>query len=350
MTINLNNFDFKQKLMHHPEHLIALRDGLRPFPVTMEIDLTNLCNHNCYFCVVKNLREQYKVALDTDIIVNVISQLKELGTKGISFTGGGEPLLHKDFYKILECTHRQGFDTGLMTNGALITEGKAESLLRNLNWIRISVGAGNSELYKRIQGRDDYERVIKNVRLLGNIRGEKGYEVNLGVRMLLDKENYQSLITLSSDLAGSGINYIQVAPDCRDSNYAIFSQKDFKKILEESKKVLEQSGISLLMAGFVQNQEDKEYPLKCYAHYFQMAVIATGDLIFCKNGRDNTEMAIGNIYKNTIKEIWNGQRCIELESRLSPLNCHEICKNMQVNVAIENFLNPVNDMSINFIG
>ena len=62
--MELKNFDFRQKLMFHPEHLIALRNGERPFPITCEIDLTNLCNHDCYFCVVKEMREEHKTSLE----------------------------------------------------------------------------------------------------------------------------------------------------------------------------------------------------------------------------------------------------------------------------------------------
>ena len=118
--MELKNFDFRQKLMFHPEHLIALRNGKRPFPITCEIDLTNLCNHDCYFCVVKEMREEHKTSLETPVILRAIKQMKSMGMKGISFTGGGEPLVHKDFYSILAYTHDLGIHTGLMTNGALL--------------------------------------------------------------------------------------------------------------------------------------------------------------------------------------------------------------------------------------
>lgn len=184
--MELKNFDFKQKLMFHPEHLIALRTGTRPFPVTCEIDLTNLCNHNCYFCVVKEARETHKTSLETPVILDAITQLKELGLKGISFTGGGEPLVHKDFYTVLEHAHKLGIHTGLMTNGALLREDR--ELLRYLNWVRVSVGAGSRELYQKIQGKDDFTRVIENVCMLSGKRQESGDVVNIGVRMLLDLE------------------------------------------------------------------------------------------------------------------------------------------------------------------
>lgn len=346
--MELKNFDFKQKLMFHPEHLIALRTGKRPFPVTCEIDLTNLCNHDCYFCVVKEAREAHRTSLETPVILNAITQMKELGLKGISLTGGGEPLVHKDFYTVLEHAHKLGIDTGLMTNGALLREDK--ELLRFLNWIRISVGAGNRELYQKIQGKDDFDRVLENIRMLSRKRRESGHIVNIGVRMLLDLENYHTLPELARLLRDSGIDYIQAAPDCRDDTYPILQEADYPDVINETEAVLKGTETRLLMAGFTVNQRDRAYPKKCYAHCYQIAIIATGDVVFCKNMRGNGDMAIGNIYQSSVADIWNSTKCLELEAKLDPQNCHSICKNMQINVAIEDFLNPTNDMSVNFVG
>lgn len=346
--MELKNFDFRQKLMFHPEHLIALRNGKRPFPITCEIDLTNLCNHDCYFCVVKEMREEHKTSLETPVILRAIKQMKSMGMKGISFTGGGEPLVHKDFYSILAYTHDLGIHTGLMTNGALLQ--KNQELLPHLNWIRISVGAGSRELYQKIQGKDDFDRVIENVYMLGEQRQQSGAVVNIGVRMLLDLDNYHTLPQLAEILRKSKIDYIQAAPDCRDDNYPILQAADYQEVIQETENILRGTNTKLLMAGFTQNQKDRAYPQRCYAHCYQVAITATGNVAFCKNMRGSEEMSIGNIYQNTIEEIWNGERCLELEARLDPQTCHSICKNMQINVAIEDFLNPTNDMSVNFVG
>lgn len=346
--LEFGNFDFSRKLMHHPEHLIALREGKRPFPVTFEIDLTNLCNHSCYFCVAKEMRDTHQNTLDTQTVLGAIAQLKGMGVKGISFTGGGEPLVHKDFYSILAKTHEMGIHTGLMTNGALIK--KYEELVRNLNWIRVSVGAGSRELYQKIQGRDDFDLVIQNVRSLVQARDKSQAVVNIGVRMLIDMDNYRTLPQLALALQDSGIDYIQVAPDCRDDLYPILQADGLQDVVEDTKSLLSATPTKLLLAGFTLNQKDRDYPEKCYAHYYQMALTATGNVVFCKNMRDRDDMTIGNIYRSSIQEMWDGEICRRLEAALCPSTCHNICKNMQINVSLETFLNPTNDMSVDFIG
>lgn len=48
--MKLENFDFSKKIFYHPEKILDYKNGKRPFPVTVEIDLTNNCNHKCSFC------------------------------------------------------------------------------------------------------------------------------------------------------------------------------------------------------------------------------------------------------------------------------------------------------------
>ena len=43
-----------------------------------------------------------KDSLELSVIKNTILEAKALGTKGISFTGGGEPMIHKNYLEILE--------------------------------------------------------------------------------------------------------------------------------------------------------------------------------------------------------------------------------------------------------
>ena len=52
-----------------------------------------------------------------------------MGSKAITFTGGGEPMIHKNFGEILEYTKSLGYYCGLITNGSVITEKNAHFLI-----------------------------------------------------------------------------------------------------------------------------------------------------------------------------------------------------------------------------
>ena len=122
--------------------------------------------------------------------------MKKLGAKAITFTGGGEPMIHKNFYEILKRSNEIGFDCGLITNGSVITEKNAELLLKNLNWLRVSMSGGDKESYFKVQGKDHFELVCKNLKYCHLPKKLKS-NTKLGLRMLITKENIHTLYNLA---------------------------------------------------------------------------------------------------------------------------------------------------------
>ena len=99
--MELKSFDFSQKVALHPDRYYEIKQNKRPFPLTIEVDLTNHCNHRCSFCVWGEHISTDKSSLDTDVINKCLADMRKLGAKAITFTGGGESMIHKDFHKIL---------------------------------------------------------------------------------------------------------------------------------------------------------------------------------------------------------------------------------------------------------
>jgi len=348
--LELYNFDFSKKIFYHPEKIVEYKQGRRPFPTTLEIDLTNNCNHKCAFCYNKEEIGIKKASLDTEIIKHRIKEAYELGTRGISFTGGGEPLLHRDFVQIVEYSKMLGFDNGLITNGSLISPKNVFQLNHSLQWIRISMGGGNKDSYAKVQGVDQFERVIDNIKLLVKTKVETKNNLNIGIRVLVSKDNLNNIENLAHILSEMQINYLQLAPDqFTNDGGAFWNDNSTITIFRNVKQILEKNGIMLLAAGYTINDDNLQYPRTCYAHFFQAAVTADGNLTFCKNCRGHDKYYIGNIYNKSLTEIWGDTVVTDLESCVKPNNCGLVCKNMALNVAMEDTLYPNADMSPNFV-
>ena len=350
--MKLDNFDFSRKIFYHPDKIKDYKDGKRPFPTTVEIDLTNNCNHKCSFCFyADSIGRGGMPTLDTKVIKARIKEMKQLGVRGISFTGGGEPMLHPDFLDIVKFSKKHGLDVGLITNGSAINQKKVEDLNRNLTWIRISMAGGDPESYQKVQGVDQFQKVIENIKLLNDEKKIQKGKLNIGVRILITPSNINSLSGLAAKFKDIKINYIQVAPDQYTNDkgkfwYSEENQKKFKTF-EEDLKLL---NIKLLTSNYVWGQDKLDFPQKCYAHFFQLALCAEGDLIFCKNARGEKKFIIGNIYKNTLKEIWSSKTNKELESWVKPNNCGLYCKHIDMNNSMERIINPTIDDTPNFVG
>jgi len=350
--MKLENFDFSKKIFYHPDKIQKYKDGLRPFPVTVEIDLTNNCNHKCSFCFYADKIGRGRMpTLDTKKVKKTISEMKKLGTRGISFTGGGEPMLHPDFLEIVKYSKNLGIDVGLITNGSAINGKKAKDLNENLTWIRVSMAGGDAASYQKVQGVDQFDKIVNNLKLLYEEKKKLNSKLNIGVRILTTADNINSLSLLHEKFKGVDVNYIQVAPDqyTNDKGTFWYSEKS-QKIFKNLERNLGFLNIKLLTSNYVWGQDQLEYPKKCYAHFFQLCLCAEGDLMFCKNARGEKKFIIGNIYKNSLKEIWNSKTNKDLESWVKPSNCGLFCKHIHMNTAMEKVVNPTSDDSPNFVG
>lgn len=55
---------------------------------------------------------------------------------------------------------------------------------------------------------------------------------------------------------------------------------------------------------------------KCYANSYSMSVLASGECTICEMLYDNEEYLIGNIRNQSLYEIWNSQKALDLYSPL----------------------------------
>jgi len=349
--MKLENFDFSKKVKLHPEQISSLKDGNRPFPLTIELDLTNHCNHRCSFCVWGEHIAVDKSSLEKETIKQCIKDMKVLGTKAITFTGGGEPMIHKDFYEILSFAKSIGLDCGLITNGSAITEKNCDLLMKNLKWIRLSMSGGDKDSYLAVQGKDHFELVCKNLEMLCKDKKGAKSDLKVGIRMLITEENLHTLTKLTKIIVDmEGINYLQIAPDHDNEDGGKFwhgenveQEKNKAEILLKEKNIkFITSGFEILNTSEDNKEEILNKPRKCYAHFYQIAIMADGNVAFCKNARFDEKFSVGNINKNTIQEIWNSKKNKEFESWVRPNNCGLTCKNIRVNLGAEEILSAKN--------
>lgn len=352
-NLDLKNFDFNKKILFHPEKIAEYKNGNRPFPTTIEVDLTNRCNHRCSFCFYAEHIgvEADKPSLETKLLKQRLQEAKDLGTKAISFTGGGEPTIHKDYLGMIEFAKGIGLDIGTITNGSAITERNVEKYVKNLQWIRISMAGGDKESYRKVQGVDQFDLIIKNIEILSDKKEELESNLNIGIRTLVTPDNVSTLEEFADRIKSLNINYYQLAPDqFSDDKGKFWNNENTQNIFRNVKTILEKSGINLLTTTYMTAQENLDYPQTCYAHFFMLAILAEGNVTFCKNARGEEKFYIGNIYEKSLNEIWEDSKTKDIEKWVKPNNCGLFCKHMAINNTMEDLMNPSVDMSPNFVG
>lgn len=112
-----------------------IQDNKRILPIHIQFIPTNKCNLKCKFCSCSKRDSTQEISLDE--AKQIITLFKECGTKAVTITGGGDPLMHPHINEIIDFFHENDIKIGLVTNGILFNKIKAESL-NKVTWCRIS--------------------------------------------------------------------------------------------------------------------------------------------------------------------------------------------------------------------
>jgi radical SAM protein with 4Fe4S-binding SPASM domain len=116
-------------------------------PLSVHFDLTYRCNERCVHCY---LDHEDHGEMSTTEVKDVLDQLASAGTLFLIFSGG-ELLLRKDFFELLEYARRLRFDVKIKTNAILIRERDA-ARIRDLGvrQVQISVYSHRADVHDAI--------------------------------------------------------------------------------------------------------------------------------------------------------------------------------------------------------
>lgn len=137
---------FPTKLLHQK----VIKDG-KIIPIHPQIYITNKCNLNCSFCSCSDRQKTLEMKFDE--VQEVIDILADRGAKAITFSGGGEPLLHPKINEIINYADKKNIEAGLVSNGVVLDKLQYHN---NLTWCRISSDDN------RIPSYDSISKAINN--------------------------------------------------------------------------------------------------------------------------------------------------------------------------------------------
>lgn len=266
-------------------------------PWSMYLELTNRCNFKCKFCPesIDNYIEKVGGirSLDFEQFRKVCADILELGKlKVLRFYMLGEPFLHKELPDMVAyAKENQVADRIEVTsNGSAITAKNAERIIRSgLDYLRISIYAMEPERHRSItQSEVPPELIMNNIRRLWQLRKED-----------------------SSDLPFIYIKMINPF-DAREEQLFLETYQDF---CDEIKIEPPMNWDNPDEADFLDNVYgdtiDREVFFKyrkevCAFPFYTTVVHASGDVSVCGVDWDK-KTVVGNIFKQSLKEIWNGE-------------------------------------------
>jgi MoaA/NifB/PqqE/SkfB family radical SAM enzyme len=216
------------KIFSFPDKIASFRDDIITAPIYVRIKPTNICNHACRFCVYSDGTTRPKDRPDLhlqagmhtsmnerdvmprDKALELIEDLATIGTKAVTFSGGGEPLLHKDIVEIMTKTVSSGLDLSIITNGQLLAGERAE-VLGNAKWVRISMDYTSAEQMASSRNVPDrsFDSVMQNIKNFSNTKTES---CDLGINFIITRYNYEGLVPFAKQLKDAGVSNVRFSP------------------------------------------------------------------------------------------------------------------------------------------
>lgn len=288
---------------------------IAPFPKNSLIELNNSCNHACLFC--KNPDQSRNATqLKIDTFEKFLSEAAPLGLKEVGLYSTGEPFITKDIEKYIALAKNYKIERiYLTTNGALATLEKVKQCFyAGLNSIKFSINAANALDYYKIHGKDDFEKVLKNVKDIYNWKIKNNIQLQM----------------LCSCVLIPKLEHTEILHKKKFLEY--FEDTSYRKVSSQGGQAFQlqisnEYKSSVFKETFNSNNANKP----CQLPWNRVHLTAEGYLTACCVDYD-LDLVFGDIKEDSLINIWNNNiiknlREKHLKDKLTGLLCDQCMNN-----------------------
>jgi radical SAM protein with 4Fe4S-binding SPASM domain len=297
-------------------------------PVCLYLETTNRCNLLCTTC--PRTYEQFEPPADLswELFASIVDQVPDLARCVLH--GVGEPMLVRKLPRMVRYLKDRGIYVLFNTNGTMLNERKGRALIEaGLDELRVSLDASNAKSFRKIRGKNYFDRILRNVRAFRELQDREGHEKPQVSAWLTGlKETVEELPAFVRVAAEIGVKevYLQrlvffdddaigkARPD--QSLYERMTREDSVH-LEEAERVARELGVTFSASGAVSEPGMSLRPAGDHAHWSLcrrpwtlMYITANGRVLPCCiapfSQRGYEHYTLGDATQQTLREIWNG--------------------------------------------
>lgn len=283
--------------------------------IDFHLELSNVCNHECLFCPHSKMKRKTH-HMDEKLAFRLIEEAGQLGIKKMSFNMNNEPFVTKDLHKYIRKAKEEGIEyTYFNTNGALASPDKLMACFdAGLDSLKFSINAGSRETYKKLHGRDDFDKVIENLKFAYRYCKENHPTARVISSFIVTK--------YTKDEMNSHYENIKEYVD----DFALFYAQTFMgNMVDEIKELRVEFETEL------PHTEQYVVTAPCNLLWTSINVSCEGYLTLCCTDVDNN-LVIEDLNTKSIKEAWHSERMQEmrrkhLDNNLQGTLCQRCIKN-----------------------
>lgn len=313
------------RILQHKEELekVEAGQGEDCIPIHVRLEPTEACNFRCSFCWWHNENNRKSLAnfkfsgkrhLETTRIVNLIDELADLGTRALSFTGAGEPLLHPHMADVLNKTIERKLVFGITSNMAVPMKAGLIEALAHASWIRWSLNSGTLETFSKVANPKErnperaFNRMQENIRRIIRFRSRLDKPSDVNASFVISTNNEDDIFAAALMARNLGMDSIGFRPDTpleRQERPNIYSKKAIQHMTRAQTELGSDSFqvyINEVRQADAQKFDDPQQ--LCFFSNHTTYIDARGDVYPCCYTRYDSRYVIGNIMDQNFKDFW----------------------------------------------
>jgi radical SAM protein with 4Fe4S-binding SPASM domain len=269
-------------------------------PVTLAIESTAKCNLSCPMCLRARIYFQPR-NMELSIFRKIIDDGKDFLEFAVPY-GAGEPLLNPQIFDMIAYCTEMGVPSLISTNATVLSEKYSRRLIEaGLNQIIFAFDGATRETYEAYRRGAKFDQVYKNILTFLRVKKEMRSKIFCIIQAVALKENLSEIPEIVRMWRREGIDEVRVKNDeVHDEGSAIPGNHKHRPALKRH--------CYHLWRGPMYIHNDGTFFPCCYSYPYE---------------------PIGNIKKNSIAEIWNSEKIVQMrEAHLRGESWkYEVCAN-----------------------
>lgn len=283
--------EYRKKWIEYPEKFITTNS-----PIHLDIETHTRCNLKCVMCF-HSFDPPTPLKLPDEVVYRIIDEASKLGVCSIKFQYRGEPLLDKRIPDFVKYAKDKGIiEVMFNSNATLLTSSMINKLIESgLDKIICSVDGFEDGTYEKVRVGSNFHTILNNIRNLQKIKEERKSKTPILRVQTVENEYIENRID----------EYLTFWRDIADD-----------------------VGIEKLLNYNVQEEDTTiKKGFACAQLWQRLIILADGDVLPCcraTRGGNEKLMVVGNIFKNTVEEIWTNTLMNKIRELHKSGNSHEL--------------------------
>jgi len=235
---------------------------------------------------------------------------------------------------------------GFISNGSLLNERSAAIIVDNCTWVRVSLDAGSSDVFRFTHGVDgnEFHKIISKIGLLAEVKKRHKSKCTIGVGFLTCNLSVRDMVKATELTKKLGVDYLQFRPmQIHRGGKFDYHWTDVEKEIGECLKHSSDGFQVLYSQHKYEMAHDPQFGRsyqRCYGQQFATVISASAKMYICCHTRGYEKYCIGELTKRTFKEIWNSRRRQEVIRTIDFRDCIPLCRDNTFNQILWNIKQP----------